>query len=381
MEDPTPEQPPPPQLLMISSHVVNGTFSAAIFSLILFIGGKRGLALVDSGSTDTFLDYTFARKLNCNIASTHPKRVKVARGGYLDTNVVISPTSYVIQDEILQNDFKLLQLKGYEVILGCDWIKRHSPIELDLRDAPKTMVIHKEGQQRAVFQDFKAPPKQSHITTIKLEKFCRNDILGYVIQINAIQDEQSTQSTIPLSQDISDVLLEFEDVFSPKTTVLPQRNCHHQIPLAEGSKPPIVKPYSIPHKQDDELETLIKDMLRDSTIRPSNNPYASPAILVRKKDGSWRMCIDYRELNSQTMKDTFSIPVIDDLLDELFGTIIFTKLDLKGGYHKIRMKESDIHKIAFKTYLGHYEFLVMPFGQTNAPSTFHALMNQIFSIS
>jgi hypothetical protein len=189
--------------------------------------------------------------------------------------------------------------------------------------------------------------------------------------VNLLQEESAeVKEDIKISTPVQAVLIEYDDVFSNKFMLPPKRDCDNEIPLLESSKPPNLRSYRIPHRQKTEVERLIKEMLQDSIIQPSHSPYSSPAILVRKKDGSWRMCIDYRDLNSQTIKNKFPILVIEDLLDELHGATIFSKLDLKSGYHQIRMKDSDIQKTAFTTYFGHFEYIVMPFKLANAPATF-----------
>ena len=122
----------------------------------------------------------------------------------------------------------------------------------------------------------------------------------------------------------------------------------------------------------------LKELLDLGLIRPSVSPWGAPVIFIRKKDGLWRLCIDYRQLNKATIKNRYPLPRIDDLFDQMKGATVFSKIDLRSGYHNLQIKEDDVFKITFKTRFGHYELTILPFGLTNAPVVFMSLMNKVF---
>jgi hypothetical protein len=216
------------------------------------------------------------------------------------------------------------------------------------------------------------------ITVKKLKGLMRKRGVAQLVQLSPlVSTKDQPKPTIPAG--VQALLQKYSELFQEPKSLPPQRNCDHSIPLQQGTQPVNIKPYKYSPTQKDEIEKQLKEMLQQGIIKPSTSPFASPVLLVKKKDGTWRFCIDYKHLNNITVKNKYPLPIVDELLDELHGAELFTKLDLQSGYHQIRLLPSDEHKTTFRTHNGHWEFLVMPFGLTNAPATFQAIMNDNFA--
>ncbi|KAL8131237.1 hypothetical protein AgCh_007237 [Apium graveolens] len=229
----------------------------------------------------------------------------------------------------------------FDVILGMDWLSKHDA-QIDCRNK-KVMV--------------KTPDER--IVTFK----------AYVIDKS---QEPTKLEDIPVVND-------FPDVFPDELPGLPpDREIEFAIDLAPGTEPVSKAPYRMAPVEMKELAKQLQELLEKGVIRPSVSPWGAPVLFIKKKDGSMRLCIDYRELNKLTIKNKYPLPGIDDLFDQLKEAKYFFKIDLRSGYHQLKIKPEDIPKTAFRTRYGYYEFLVMSFGLTNAPAAFMDLMNRIF---
>ncbi|GJT02884.1 putative reverse transcriptase domain-containing protein [Tanacetum coccineum] len=185
------------------------------------------------------------------------------------------------------------------------------------------------------------------------------------------KSEKKRLKDVPIVQD-------FPEVFPEDLPGLPPtRQVEFQIDLVPGAAPVARAPYRLAPSEMKELSEQLKELSDKGFIRPSSSPWGAPVLFVKKKDGSFWMCIDYRELNKLTVKNRYPLPRIDDLFDQLQGSSVYSKIDLRSGYHQLRVREEDIPKTAFRTRYGHYEFQVMPFGLTNAPAVFMDLMNRV----
>ena len=193
--------------------------------------------------------------------------------------------------------------------------------------------------------------------------------------------EEIFQQVQPEYRDtLQSIVAEFKEVFPDRLQKghPPKRDVEHHIEAIPGAEPPSQPPYQLGLAGQDEMEEQIKDLLEQGFIRPSASSYGATILFLPKKDGRWRMCMDYCALNKQTVKDRFPLPTIDQLMDRLGKARIFSKLDLASGYHQFAVAEDSIHKTAFRTNLGHWESIVMPFGLTNALASFQRLMNRVF---
>nr|GEV19015.1 putative reverse transcriptase domain-containing protein [Tanacetum cinerariifolium] len=175
------------------------------------------------------------------------------------------------------------------------------------------------------------------------------------------------------------VVKEFLDIFPEGLPGLPPIcQVEFQIELIPQAAPIARTPFRLAPSEMQELSNQLQELTDRGFIRPSTSPCGAPVLFVKKKDETFRMCIDYRELNKLTIKNHYPLPRIDDLFDQLQGSSVYLKIDLRSGYHQLRVRDKDIPKTAFRTRYGHYEFQVMPFGLTNAPAVFMDLMNHVW---
>jgi hypothetical protein len=187
--------------------------------------------------------------------------------------------------------------------------------------------------------------------------------------LNLDTSEESTKlPDIPL--EIQQLLSTYADIFAAKVVFPPPRSCYHTIPLILGAKPVYVRPYRYAPTLKDEIESQVQDMLTACLIEHSTSSFSSPVLLVKKKEHTYRFCVDYHQLNALTVKGQYPVPIIDELLDELHQASWFSSLDLCAGFHQIPMDPADCFKTSFQTHVGYYEFCVMSFGLSGAPHTF-----------
>lgn len=203
------------------------------------------------------------------------------------------------------------------------------------------------------------------------------DEVWCMIQVNTIEEQEQLLETVPVQ--IQQLIDKFADLFAEPTGIPPSRSMTHTIPLMLGTQPFRLRPYRYTPSQKDEIEQQVAHLLKTNMIQKSSGPFASPVLLVKKKTGEWRLCVDYMRLNAYTIKNKFPLPIIEELFEELFGAKWFTTLDLRSGFHQILVKEEDQYKTTFQTHFGHFEYKVMPYGLTGAPATFQAIMNHILA--
>lgn len=365
-------------VMQLSNNALLGTVHPTnTFTLQVQLGKHVATALVDTGSDASFVNAKFAIRAKLPTANVQTVKVIAANGRDMISNTACVNCPYTIQEHSFKSDFRLLEIQGYDIILGVDWVYTHSPVGLNLKT--RELSITKDGQNIITFAADYKPPKHIIISPKKMCQLIKRKATVAVLVLKTDKDHSKLVSSPSPPSEIEALLKEFEDIFQEPQHLPPPRSIDHAITLIDESKMVNQRPYRLPFHQKNAMEELIKHMLESHMIRPNISPFSSPVILVKKKDGSWRMCVDYRQLNENTIKNKYPIPIIEDLLNELYGAAIFSKIDLRSGYHQIRMKDSDIHKTTFTTHLGHFEYVVLPFGLTNAPATFQSLMNSVLA--
>jgi hypothetical protein len=341
--------------LSLSESAVSGVAAARTLCLKGMIQGHCISILVDSGSSNTFISKVLAEKLSGQSLLSTPLQVRVPHGNLLSCDAEFRQAVWSTCGYEFHFDLKILPLSSYDMILGLDWLESFSP-----------MQVHWKQKWMAI---------PYHNSTIILYESLPNLPVGTMIQLCSVDVKVQDSVSVVFPAEVQRLIHDFVVLFEVPVDLPPSRSCDHSIPLVDGASRVNMRSYRYPPVLKYEIEKQVGEMLKNGLIQPSNSPFSSSVLLVKKKDNSWRFCVDYRFLNAITLKGKFPIPIIDEFLDEPGHASWFSSLDLRAGFHQIGLKPGEEHKTTFQTHFGQFEFRVMPFGLTGAPGTFQVAMN------
>ncbi|KAH9671308.1 Endonuclease [Citrus sinensis] len=304
----------------------------------LSIFGHDAHILIDHGSTHSFVSRTFVMHIEREPELLDYGLVVITpTGGSLLAERVYRDCMIRLGEHEFRANLIILDIQDFDAILGMDWLASH---HATVDCFKKEVVFNKPGETEVKFCD-------TEVRELRLED-------------------------IPVVQ-------EFPDVFPDELPGMPpNKEIEFSIDLVPGTALVSIAPYRMAPAELKELKIQVQELVDKGFIRPSVSPWGAPVLFAKKKDGTFRLCINYRQLNKVIVRNKYPLPCIDDLFDQLQGANVFSKIDLRLGYHQLRIKEADIPKTTFRTRYGYYEFLVMPFGLTNAPAAFMDLMNMVF---
>ncbi|GJW51479.1 putative reverse transcriptase domain-containing protein [Tanacetum coccineum] len=348
-------------------NVVAGTF---------LLNNRYAYILFDTGADRSFVSTTFSSQIDITPSTLdHYYDVELADGRIIGLNTILKGCTLNFLNHQFNINLMPVELGSFDAIIGMDWLAKYQAVIVCAEKIVripwknKTLIIHGDGSTQGNVT------RLNIISCTKAQKYMEKGFPIFLAHITAKEVEDKSEKKrledVPIVQD-------FPEVFPEDLPGLPPtRQVEFQIDLVPGAAPVARAPYRLAPSEMKELSEQLKELSDKGFIRPSSSPWGAPVLFVKKKDGSFRMCIDYRELNKLTVKNRYPLPRIDDLFDQLQGSSVYSKIDLRSGYHQLRVREEDIPKTAFRTRYGHYEFQVMPFGLTNAPAVFMDLMNRV----
>jgi hypothetical protein len=334
------------------------------------INNRPLIILIDSGASHSYVDPRVVKSLRLS-RRKHVKSwlVQLATGTKRKVTELVKSCSVDMNGLSTKAELNILPLGSYDCLIGMDWLDQHHAL-LDCCNKNFT-CLDEEGNQVTV-QGIPRAMAVREISAMQLKKCYRKGCQLFAARVG------EASSDVVSNMGDHEVLTEFKDVFQEVLGLPPKRDINFSINLMPGAAPVSKAPYRMSTPELKELQLQLEELLKKGYIFPNVSPWGALVLFVKKKDETLRLCIDFRQLNKITVKNKYPLPRIDDLFDQLKDAKIFSKIDLRSGYHQMRINEEDISKTAFRTRYGRYEFTVVSFGLSNTLVVFMCLMNGVF---